>query len=71
MENTEVLAFDDPAPLNDAAHDQCTFYVWSDQTLIRDVVIERNTNDTVKPAVPGSPAKPKIVMPTPDTSADF
>ena len=71
MENREVLKFDDAAPPADAEHDQCTFYVWSDETLIRDVVIERNANDTIKPVAPGTPAKPKIVEPTADTSADF
>ena len=70
MENKEVLSFIDPQPLSDAAHDRCTFYVWSDQTLIRDVVIERNANDPLKPIVV-TPTAPNAQPAPVEDSADF
>ena len=44
-EDKKVLSWDDPHPLTGAAHDLLSFYVWSEQTIIADLVIERNEND--------------------------
>jgi hypothetical protein len=55
MENSELLAYDDPDPLYSAQHDLMSFYIWNESTIIDDLVIERNINDKIKPK-PENPA---------------
>ena len=55
MEGKQVLVWDDPHPIQDAQHDLMSFYVWSEQTIITDLVIERNTNDKT-PVMDDDPA---------------
>jgi hypothetical protein len=48
-EGKTVLEWTDEHPIAKQEHDLFTFYVWSEQTIIDDLVIERNANDAVKP----------------------
>jgi hypothetical protein len=73
MEGKELLTYTEEHPLRDSEHDLCAFYVWSDQTLIRDVSIDRDANDAIKP-LPSDPAtKANIIDGTrsPERGADF
>jgi hypothetical protein len=49
MEGKEVTAWTDDQPVQGAQHDLLSFYVWSETTLIKDLIIERNANDPLKP----------------------
>ncbi|MBA3707774.1 MAG: hypothetical protein H0W83_03010 [Planctomycetes bacterium] len=57
LEERTVLSWTDPHPLQGARHDLACFYVWADNTLIDDLLIERNGNDPTQP-LPDDPALP-------------
>ena len=48
-EGKQVLTWTDPQPPAGAEYDMLSFYVWNESTLVKDLVIERNGNDPVKP----------------------
>ncbi len=49
LEGAQVLDWTDDQPIADAQHDLFGFYVWSTMTLVKDLVIERNAGDPIKP----------------------
>lgn len=73
VEGKEVLSFTEAAPLADAEHDLCAFYVWSDQTLIRDVTVDRNPSDPIKRQSSDPATKANLIDGTrnPEKGADF
>ena len=55
MEGKIVLEWIDRHPITGSENDLFSFYLWSDQTLIDDIMIERNLNDPIMP-LPDDPA---------------
>lgn len=49
MQDKVVLEWVDPHPFTGSKHDLLTFYIWSDSTIIDDLVIECNANDPTAP----------------------
>ena len=49
MQNQVVLQWVDLYPLLDEDHDLASLYVCADQVLVKDLIIERNANDTLTP----------------------
>jgi hypothetical protein len=60
MEGRQILSWTDPQPFSDPANDQVLLYVFNDRTLIDDVVIERNVQDSIK-SLPTEPVAPPTV----------
>jgi hypothetical protein len=73
-EGKPVLAWDDPHPIQSAEHDLMSFYVWSEQTIITDLVIERNAADKIEPLKDDPATEDNIVNSRRDgkeSNADF
>ena len=49
MQGQVSLEWTDPEPYKDSEHDLFSFYVYAESTLIDDLVIERNANDSIAP----------------------
>ncbi|MFH0938972.1 MAG: hypothetical protein V1899_06805 [Planctomycetota bacterium] len=49
IEGKTVLEWTDPHPFRSSANDLFAFYTWHEQTIVDDLMIERNADDPVKP----------------------